>query len=57
MAYGDFSLKDIKLKFGIENKVGELFDTIQLIELCKKLNEDLQLAKILPVWGEKAKKV
>jgi len=37
MAYGDFSLKDIKLKFGIENKVGELFDTIQLIELCKKI--------------------
>ncbi len=55
MAYSDFTLKDLKKHFGINNKVENLFSDIQPISLSETLKEDLHLAEILPVRSEKAK--
>jgi len=55
MAYSDFTLKDLKTKFGITNKVGQLFLEIAPLPISPSLQEDLNLAKILPVRSEKAK--
>jgi len=48
-------LKELKEKFGISNKVENLFDDIKSIEISKDLQEDLNLARLLPVRSEKAK--
>jgi len=55
MAYSDFTLKDLKVKFGIENKVQNLFSTLPPFAVSEDLKEDLRLAKTLPVRSEKAK--
>ena len=55
MAYKDFSLKDLKQKFDLSNKVENLFDHIEPLEITKNLQEDLDLARSLPVRSEKAK--
>jgi len=55
MAYSDFTLKKLKQKFGITNKVENLFEDIKPFEISKDLQEDLDLARILPVRSEKAK--
>lgn len=55
MAYSDFTLKDIKVKFGIHNKVGELFKNIVPVKISQGLQEDLRFAKTLPVRSGKAK--
>ncbi len=55
MAYSDFTLKDIKDKFGISNKVESLFEDISSVPISENLEEDLALARVLPVRSEKAK--
>ncbi len=55
MAYSDFTLKDLKLKFGIDNKLSDLFKDVLSIPLSEDLKKDLALTKILPIRSEKAK--
>lgn len=55
MAYSDFSLKDLKVKFKVENKVQQLFSNIEPISISETLKESLSLASSLPVRSEKAK--
>lgn len=55
MAYRDFTLKELKRKFGISNRVENLFDNIEALEISKDLEEALNLARLLPVRSEKAK--
>lgn len=55
MAYSDFTLKDLKTKFGISNIVSNVFDEIRPLEVSKGLEEALELARLLPVRSEKAK--
>ena len=55
MAYSDYTFKDLKKKFGIENKVAQLFSNISSVPISPSLQEDLHLAKQLPVRSEKAK--
>ena len=55
MAYSDFTLVDLKKKFGITNRVENLFTNIESIVVSKDLEEDLELARSLPVRSEKAK--
>lgn len=57
MAYSDFTLRELKQQFGVDNKVVRLFDGAQIgsIEISTSLREDLQLATQLPIRSEKAK--
>lgn len=55
MAYSDFTFKDLKVKFGISNKVTSLFSNIKPLKISAALAEDLHLASMLPVRSEKAK--
>ena len=55
MAFSDFSLEDLELKFGIKNYTAKLFNNIESLEPSQNLKEDLQLATELPVRSEKAK--
>ena len=55
MAYSDFTFKDLKVKFGIDNKVSSLFSNISPLKMSSSLKEDLHLAAMLPVRSEKAK--
>ena len=55
MAYSDFTLKDLKTKFGITNRVLQLFSNTPSIPISEALQEDLQLARMLPIRSEKAK--
>ncbi len=55
MAYSDFSLKDLKVQFGLENRVERLFSEIEPVAISAGLKEDLELASQLPVRSEKAK--
>ncbi len=55
MAYRDFTLKTIREKFGISNEVKNLFEQIEEIAISKDLQEDLALARGLPIRSEKAK--
>lgn len=55
MAYSDFSLKDLKVQFGLENRVERLFSETKPIAISTGLKEDLELASQLPVRSEKAK--
>ncbi len=55
MAYSDFTLKDLKVKFGINNKIGQLFSNITPVSTSEDLLKDLALAQKLPIRSEKAK--
>lgn len=55
MAYTDFSLADLKQKFGIENKKTRLFTSFLPINPSEKLIDALREAEDLPVRSEKAK--
>ena len=55
MAFSDFSLEDLELKFGIKNHTARLFENIESLEPSQNLKEDLQLAAELPIRSEKAK--
>ena len=55
MAYSDFTFKDLKVKFGIQNKVANLFSNISPLKMSPSLKEDLHVASMLPIRSEKAK--
>ena len=55
MSYSNFTLRDIKEKFGISNKFKTLFDTVTPLEVSKDLEEALKMAKVLPMRTEKAR--
>jgi hypothetical protein len=55
MAYSDFSLEDLEVKFGVKNRLQRLFGEVQPITPSTRLQESLQLATELPVRSEKAK--
>jgi len=55
MAYSNFTLKDIREKLGVSNKVDNLFEAITPIMPSEDLEKDLALASTLPVRSEKAK--
>jgi hypothetical protein len=55
MAYSDFSLEDLESKFGIRNRLDELFDEVLPIKPSETLENALALARELPVRSEKAK--
>jgi len=55
MAYGDFTLDEIELKFGIKNKVERVFEEFQSVIPSENLLTALQSAAELPVRSEKAR--
>jgi len=55
MSYSDFTLKDLQNKFGIKNKVNQLFDRLEPIEPSEWLKATLKKAVKLPARSEKAK--
>jgi hypothetical protein len=55
MAYTDFTLDDIELKFGVRNRVARLFETLPPIEPSDWLKRSLTIAASLPIRSEKAK--
>ncbi len=55
MSYSDFSLKDLLNKFGVKNKVIQLFGKLEPVEPSEWLITTLQKASNLPTRSEKAK--
>ena len=55
MDYSDFILKDLKVKFGLDNIVEPLFPAVAPLKISDALQEDLSIAGLLPVRSEKAK--
>ena len=55
MAFSDFTFDDLEARFGVKNRVGQLFSGNDRIEPGAKLAEALSLAQELPVRSEKAK--
>jgi len=55
MAYTDYTLMDLKIKFGLNNRQQNLFSEIEEKMPSERLLEQLQDAKELPVRSEKAK--
>lgn len=55
MAFSDFTFDDLEARFGVKNRVGQLFSGNDRIEPGAKLTEALSLAQELPVRSEKAK--
>jgi len=55
MAYTDFTLKDLENKFGVSNKVVQLFGNLEPIEPSEWLQSTLALCAELPARSEKAK--
>jgi len=55
MSYSDFTLKELNIKFGINNKVLPLFPNFEPIEPSDWLKNMLQKASLLPVRSEKSK--
>lgn len=54
MVYADFSLEDLKLQFGIEDKVTHLFYNVKAEEISPSLQSAIAEAQDLPVRSEKA---
>jgi len=56
MAYTDFSLNDLKIKFNVNNKIVSLFkETVLKIQPSQLLTQQLAEAEELPVRSEKAR--
>ncbi len=55
MSYSDFSLKDLQNKFGIKNKVENLFPKFEPLEPSNWLKTTLESGAQLPIRSEKAK--
>ena len=55
MAYSNFTFKDLKADFDIDNRVEKLFSNIKEIQASDRLLEDLAIAKTQPIRSEKAK--
>ena len=55
MAYRDFTLADLRAKFGLENRVRRLFSEVPPVTPSAKLQEELREAEGLPLRSEKAR--
>ncbi len=55
MAYGDFTLEEIEARFGIKNRVVNLFGELVPIEPGDFLKQILPIARSLPLRSEKSK--
>jgi len=55
MAYGDFSLDEIEMKFGVKNRIEPIFDQLTPVSPSVNLLEALENAAELPVRSEKAR--
>ncbi len=55
MAYSDFSLDDLKKKFGINSRIQSIFENIVGTPISEALREDLEDVKTLRIRTEKAK--
>lgn len=56
MAYSDFTLKQLRKDFGIENKIKNIFDAeIKLVKPSETLKKAIHTAEQLPLRTEKAK--
>lgn len=55
MAYTDFTLEDLSLIFGVQNKVSTLFTSITPVKASTNLLQFLEETKELPIKSEKAK--
>jgi hypothetical protein len=55
MAYTDFTLDDLRDKFKVQNKRGQLFPKLKAIKPSEHLKRDLRDAQFLPKRSEKAK--
>lgn len=55
MAYSDFTLADLREKFGIKNWVRRLFNDIPPVAPSVKLQDELREAEGLPIRSEKAR--
>jgi len=55
MAYSDFTLDQLELRFGVRNQVAPLFEAVEAIVPSARLLDTLRLAAELPLRSEKAK--
>ncbi len=55
MSYSDFTLTELKTRFGIDNKISPLFPKIYPIEPSDWLKDMLLKASLLPLRSEKSK--
>ena len=55
MAYGDFTLEEIEERFGIKNRIANLFAELAPIEPSDFLKQLFSLARGLPLRSEKSK--
>ena len=55
MAYSDFTLADLREKFGVTNRMKRLFTEVTPVAPSAKLSETLHEAESLPVRSEKAR--
>jgi len=55
MAYSDFSLKELNTKFGVDNKIAQLFPKLNPIEPTDWLKDMFLKASFLPLRSEKSK--
>lgn len=55
MAYGDFSLDEIEMKFGVKNRIEPIFAQLTPVSPSVNLLEALENAAELPVRSEKAR--
>ncbi len=55
MAFSDFTFDELESRFGVKNRVGQLFSGNDRLGPSAKLEEALSLAQELPVRSEKAK--
>jgi hypothetical protein len=55
MAYSDFSIEDLKKKFGINSRIQSIFENPIVSPISQTLREDLEEVKTLRIRTEKAK--
>ena len=55
MAYSDFTFTKLKKDYGIEQQDTKLFESIVVVAASSRLQQDIEDAKMLPLYSEKAK--
>jgi hypothetical protein len=55
MAYSDFTFTKLQKDYGINQEDAKLFASIVVVAPTSRLQQDIEDAKILPLYSEKAK--
>ncbi len=55
MAYSDFTFPKLRKEYGIEQEDAILFESIVTVAPTSRLQQDIEDAKLLPLYSEKAK--